>query len=501
MKYFICVSFSKKFNNYQGEIPMQFFKQIKFIFAVSLVLLFMAAPVLAGQPKYVFYFIGDGLGAAQRQFSEFFLQEKLKNQNSQLIMNTFEVAGINTTYCADSLITDSAAAATALASGVKTNKGVIGKDVNGNSVKTLTEEARDHGMKTGLSSTTRLTHATPAAFAAHNISRNNENEIADDFLNSGVDFFAGGGIRHFIPASMKIKHRDAIGKTIKSKRKDEKDLIKGFEDKGYSTFIGMKGAKDFRSTDFSKQDKVFAAFTYTHMPYEVERTNQYKGVPSIAEMTKAGIDVLVQGDKGFFLMVEGGRIDHAAHANDPSGVIWETIAFDDAVKTAYEFFKNHKNQTLIVVVGDHETGGMGLGMDSMGYELNMAALNDVHVSVEDTLNNGAGQYKGDKAAYLKFLAENYGLPNLSDTESASLNKAMASADAGETLGYYQLNPAALTAAHILSTRANINWTTTIHTATMIPMSATGLSAGRFGGYTDNTQVAKTMALTLGFNLE
>ncbi|WP_035240654.1 alkaline phosphatase [Desulfobacter vibrioformis] len=479
---------------------MQFFKQIKSILAVSLVLLFMAAPAIAGQPKYVFYFIGDGLGAAQRQFSEFFLQDQLKNPNSQLVMDTFEVAGINTTYCADTLITDSAAAATALASGVKTNKGVIGKDVNGNNVKTLVEEARDHGMKTGLITTTRLTHATPAAFASHNISRNNENEIADDFLNSGVDFFAGGGIRHFIPASMKIENADALGKTIKSKRKDEKDLVKGFEGKGYSTFIGMKGAKAFKSTDFSKQDKVFAAFTYTHMPYEVERMNQYKNVPSIADMTRAGIDVLAQGDKGFFLMIEGGRIDHAAHANDPSGVIWDTIAFDDAIKTAYEFFQNHKDQTLIVVVGDHETGGMGLGMDSMGYKLNMAALNDVHVSVEDTLNDGAGQYKGDKAAYLSYLSKNFGLSNLSDAEAASLNKAMVSADAGETLGYYKLNPAALTAAHILSTRANINWTTTIHTATMIPMSATGAYAGRFGGYKDNTQIAKAMAQTLGFTL-
>jgi len=479
---------------------MQFFKRIKSILAVSLVLVFMAAPVLAGQPKYVFYFIGDGLGAAQRQFSEFFLQDQLKNPDSQLVMNTFEVAGINTTYCADTLITDSAAAATALASGVKTNKGVIGKDVNGNSVKTLTEEARDHGMKTGIVTTTRLTHATPAAFAAHNISRNNENEIAEDLLNSGVDFFAGGGIRHFIPASIKIKNGDAVGNTIKSKRKDEKDLIKGFKEKGYTTYIGMKGAQAFNRTDFTQKDKIFAAFTYTHMPYEVERMNQYKEVPSIEAMTKAAIDVLAKGDKGFFLMVEGGRIDHAGHANDPTGVIWDTLAFDDAVKTACEFYKSHKNETLIVVVGDHETGGMGLGMDSMGYKLNMAALNDVHVSVEDTLNNGAGQYKGDKVAYLKYLAKNYGLTNLNDTESASLHKAMASADAGGTLGYYKLNPVALTAAHILSTRANINWTTTIHTATMIPMSATGLYAGRFGGYKDNTQVAKAMAQTLGFNL-
>ncbi|WDP91683.1 MAG: alkaline phosphatase [Desulfobacter sp.] len=475
-------------------------KRIAPILAALLVLLFLAAPAMAVQPKYVFYFIGDGLGASQRQFSEFFLREKAKDNSRQLLMNTFDIAGINTTYCANTLITDSAAAGTALASGVKTNKGVIGKDTAGNDVKTLTEAARDKGMKTGLITTTRLTHATPAAFAAHNISRNNENEIAEDFLNSGVDFLAGGGVRHFIPQSMKIKNGDAVGKTIKSKRKDEKNLVKGFEEKGYATYVGMKGARAFNTTDFSKKDKVFAAFTYTHIPYEIERMSQYPDVPSLAAMTQAGIDVLARGDKGFFLMVEGGRIDHAAHANDPTGVIWDTIAFDNAVQAAFDFYKKHRNDTLIVVVGDHETGGMGLGMDSMGYKLDMASLMDTKVSVEDTLAYGAGQYKGDRAAYTAYLAKEFGLTHLNADESASLEKAMAAADAGKTMGYYKVNPAALTAAHILSGRANINWTTTIHTATMIPMSAAGVGAAKFGGYKDNTEIARTMAKMLGVTL-
>ena len=475
-------------------------KFMKQALAVVFLALFLAAPALAGKPKYVFYFIGDGLGASQRQFSEFFLEEETGHKTDKLLMNTFEVAGMNTTYCADTLITDSAAAATALASGVKTNKGVIGKDVEGHNVRTLVEAARDAGMKTGLITTTRLTHATPAAFAAHNISRNNENEIAEDFLNSGVDFMAGGGARYFIPQSMKIENGDAVGKTIKSKRKDEKNLIKDFQAKGYNTYLGMAGAKDFNATDFSKVDKAFAAFTYTHTPYEIERRSRYKEMPSLAAMTKAGIDVLAQGDKGFFLMVEGGRIDHACHANDATGAIWDTIAFDDAVKTAYDFYKAHKDDTLVVVVGDHETGGMGLGMDSMGYKLDMASLLKAHISVEDSLAYGAEQYKGDRAAYTAMLAKEFGLADLNDKETAKLTAAFDAADAGETVGYYKINPAALAAAHMLSERANINWTTTIHTATMIPMSATGQEAARFGGYKDNTQIATTMADVMGFAL-
>lgn len=479
---------------------MQSIRIMRQILAVILTILFLAAPALAGAPKYVFYFIGDGLGASQRQFTEFFLRETTGDQSRKLLMNTFEVAGVNTTYCADTLITDSAAAGTALASGVKTNKGVVGQDVSGKNVTTLTEAARDKGMKTGLVTTTRLTHATPAAFAAHNPSRNNENEIAEDLLNSNVDFLAGGGIRHFIPQTLRIEKGDAVGSTIKSKRQDDKDLIQGFEKKGYTTFVGMAGAKEFNAADFSRQDKVFSAFTYTHLPYDIERRNQYPEVPSLSAMTGAAIKVLSKGDKGFFLMVEGGRIDHACHANDATGAIYDTLAFDEAIQTAFDFYQAHPKETLIVVVGDHETGGMGLGMDSMGYKLDMSALAAARVSVEDTLAYGSGQYKGDRIAYKTFLAESFALGNLSETEAARLEKAFDAADQGQTMGYYKVNPAALTAARLLSERANINWTTTIHTATMIPMSATGIGAAHFGGYKDNTEIARAMADLLGFTL-
>ncbi|GAB6147200.1 hypothetical protein JCM12294_46450 [Desulfocicer niacini] len=379
--------------NFSRQNPMM--QQLQKSIGLALALLFIALPALAAQPKYVFYFIGDGLGASQRQFSEFYLQEETKDPSRKLLMNTFNVVGMNTTYAADTLITDSAAAGTALASGIKTNKGIIGKDVSGNDVKTLIEAAVDRGIATGIITTTRLTHATPAVFVAHNISRNNENEIADEFVTSRVDFLAGGGIRHFIPQNRVEEKADAVGMTIKSKRKDDKDLVQAFEKQGYQTFIGMKGAKQFNQADFASVDKVFAAFTYTHLPYEIERANQYKEVPSLAMMTQAGIKVLSKDTDGFFLMVEGGRIDHAAHANDPTGVIHDVLAFDHAIQEAYNFYLNHKEETLILVVGDHETGGMGLGMDSMGYKLDLSTLMTTKVSVEDTLVYGSGQYQLD----------------------------------------------------------------------------------------------------------
>lgn len=315
-------------------------KHLKNIVFIVLALLVLSQPASAGQPKYVFYFIGDGLGASQRQFSEFFLREKTGNPSATLLMNSFEIAGINSTYAADTLITDSAAAGTALASGIKTNKGVIGKNAAGQNVKTLMEAAEEHGWATGIITTTRLTHATPASFCAHNISRNNENEIAVDMAASGVDFIAGGGIRHFIPQAAEITDTDATGRPIKSKRKDDQDLVQVFEKNGYDIFIGMQGARAFNRTDFSEKEKVFAAFTYTHLPYEIERVSLYPEVPSLAAMTRAAVDSLSRNPDGFFLMIEGGRIDHAAHANDPTGVIHDTIAFDDAVREAMRSFSS-----------------------------------------------------------------------------------------------------------------------------------------------------------------
>lgn len=468
---------------------------------LSLILpLVQAPPAQAGRPKYVFYFIGDGLGAAQRQLGEYFLQEQSGDRTAKLIMNTFEVAGMTTTHSADSLVTDSAAAGTALASGVKTNTGVIGKDTAGQNVRTLTEAARDAGMRTGIITTTRLTHATPATFAAHNISRDNENDIALDLLASGVDFLAGGGARHFIPQGVKVEEKDPAGRTIKSKREDDRDLVREFKERGYATFVGMAGTRTFKATNFSTVDKSFAAFTYSHLPYEIDRCHRYPEMPSLADMTRAGIDALTRDGQGFFLVVEGGRIDHACHSNDPAAAAWDILAFDAALETVLAFYKAHPSDTLILVVGDHETGGLGLGSNVLGDRLNMAALMPSRISVGDTLSFGAHQYTGDRAAFVTVLNRDLGLADLTDAETARLTAAFDAADAGERIGAYKVNPAAFTAARLLSERANIGWTATIHTGTMIPLSAKGREAARFGGYKDNTDIALTLADLLGLKL-
>jgi alkaline phosphatase len=468
------------------------------------VLLVVSTVIFAAAPKYVFYFIGDGLGASQRQISEYYYKHITGDDDAKLIMNQFPIAGINTTYSANTLVTDSAAAGTALATGYKTNNGMISVLPDGTEVKTLLQAAQEKSMSTGLVTTTRVTHATPAVFGSHNPDRNDENAIAEDYLVNAVDFIAGGGVRHFIPQDFQADSVDPAGNTIKSKRTDDIDLLEEFADADYDVFWGSEGAEDFMGADFTGKDKVLALFTYSHIPYEIDRVNDGMILPSLAEMTSAAVDALSSNENGFFLMVEGGRIDHACHANDVAGTIWDTIAFDEAVKVGYDFLQDHADETLILVCADHETGGMGLGF-ATNYFLNMEPIDLVKTSIEDQT-----QYvyeTGKRDEFFEFIVDQFGLTNLDDREYYEISKAM---DAVDTKGaaanifigveYGSYDPVAVAVAHVVSERANLMWTTYAHTGTAVPLSAVGVNSGLFGGYKDNTEVGQAMAQAGGLDL-
>jgi alkaline phosphatase len=447
-------------------------------------------------PKYVFFLIGDGMGASQRQAAEYYLRSTTANKDLKLTMNKFPVAGINTTQSENSLVTDSAAAGTALATGHKTNNKVISQLPDGTNVKTLLEAAKENEMATGMVTTSQLTHATPATFASHVESRYMPDEIANQYLTSDIDFFAGGGYRYFIPA----KGLNYNGQTLKSKRKDNKNLVQGFDDKGYNTFLSKTDTQKFINFEPKGQEKVFASFSYSHTPYEIDR-KRTNATPSIAEMTSKGIDTLVNYDSGFFMMVEGARIDHACHANDPAGAIHDVLAFDKAVAKAYEFYRQHPKETLIVVAGDHETGGFGLGF-SKQYFLKMENLEKAKVSIDGNL---MGVYDGNRDKYFSYIDKNLGLDNLTAKEKKIITNAMDIVDSGEeydaaTYGPSYYDAVAIATTHILSARAGLEWTTYAHSATAIPLSAIGASAEKFGGYKDNTEIATTMADLMNFDL-
>lgn len=461
------------------------------IVLLSLIMLVFTGLVGAAAPKYVFYFIGDGMGASQRQSAQYFLQSE-KGEEAKLTMNMLPVAGMITTHSSDSLVTDSAAAGTALATGYKTDNGVIAQLPDGRNVKTLMELARDKGMAAGIVTSTRLTHATPATFVSHNESRYNADQIADEYLESGVEYFAGGGYRYFVPQD---------GSVAKSKRKDNKNIIQGFADKGYDVFVTESDTAKFRDFTVDGKKKMFAAFTYSHLPYELDRDESQ--VPSLAEMTAKGINVLNEYEDGFFMMVEGGRIDHACHANDPAGSIHDTIAFDNALKEAYEFYEQHPDETLILVAADHETGGFGLGFGTE-YFLKMEAVEKVKLTTADVLNSGAGKYNGDRTELFSFIAENMGLNDLTELEKAKIETAMDMVDTGiedNSNQYGGYDPVAITVTHIISERANMNWTTYAHSGTAVPISAVGVGAEKLGGFKDNTEIAKAVASIIEVNLD
>lgn len=432
----------------------------------------------AEPPKNVIYLIGDGMATAHRQVAEYYLQEKTGDKNTRLAMNSLPIAGINTTHSADSLVSDSAASGTSLSAGVKTNNGMLGMLPDGTKVATLLEGAQSQGKSTGLVTTTRLTHATPAAFVAKNISRGNENEIADDYASANVTYVAGGGYRHFV-----------AGKD--SKRKDGRDLVASMAKDDYRTFIGTESVGSFRGYEPKAGDKVFAAFTKSHAPYELDRM-QNNAIPSLAEMTEKGIELLSKNKNGFFMMVEGGRIDHAAHANDIAGTVYDTLAFDAAVQKAIDFYNKNPEDTLVVITGDHETGGMGMGFGK-NYFISLKQIENTKESVDDGLQ---GVYNGDRKAFYNHIAKQFNLDKVTADEKLVIERAMDAVDNKSSQAdviYGGYDPVAIAVAHVASKRAGIYWTSYAHTATQLPLSAIGVQASKLGGFKDNTEVANTLA--------
>ena len=280
-------------------------------------------------PKNIILLIGDGMGLAQITAA--------KTAAGNLNMEKLEVVGLATTHAARQYVTDSAAGATAMATGVKTYNGAIAVSVDSINLKTSFEYAEEKNMATGLVSTSGIVHATPAAFAAHQDYRLKYPEIAEDMSKSGVDVLIGGGKEYFIPQSEKD-----------SRRKDEKNLLENFD--AETKFAFSVSALD--SIDNSNSN-VIALLKPGHLSKASERDY------SLAKLTEKAIAFLSNNQNGFILMVEGSQIDWSGHGNDIDGIIQETIDFDEAVGVALQFASENKN-TLVIVTADHETGGLAL---------------------------------------------------------------------------------------------------------------------------------------------
>ncbi len=275
--------------------------------------------------------------------------------DGQLAIDSLPVNGRCRTYSADAMITDSAAGGTTYATGFKTRNGILsmhamttrGDSLSGKALPTILEKARDKGIATGLISTAMIQHATPACFYSHRADRDWYNLIANDLVDSGIDLIMGGGRQHMIPMG-------SVGPELgASKREDSRNLLEEMQSDGY---ILMQDKVAFDAYEPEKGDKVLGIFNPGHMQYELDRAKDTNGEPALWEMTEKALELLSKNRKGFFLMVEAARIDHAGHDHDTDRFLWDGIACDKTVAVAKAFAEEHPN-TLLIVVPDHGTGG------------------------------------------------------------------------------------------------------------------------------------------------
>lgn len=432
------------------------------------------AAVSKGQSKNLIVLIGDGMGPAQVSAARYFQQ--YENNVKSLNLDPYYV-GQATTYAdrgedggqiVSGIVTDSASAGTAFATGNKTyNAGisVSNEDVSRPFASVL-EAAELNGKSTGLVTTARITHATPAVYASHVRNRDNENAIASQYLDSGIDVLFGGGESFFLT------------KEEKGKRSD-KNLLPEFEAKGYKVVktgqsLGKLSAKD---------SKVLGLFGSSHVAYVPDRTAE---VPSLAEMTSKALEILSANENGFAIMIEGGRIDHAGHANDLPTMVQEVIDFDEAFKVAIEFAKKNGN-TSVVVTADHETGGLSLSRDNI-YELNVDLWNQQKNSSESlvTVLNEAKTIADVK----KIVADNTWITDLTDEEAQYILDGDGSSYKRE--GGYNA---------VISKRLLVGWSGHGHSAVDVGVWAYGPIAEKVKGQIDNTRIATASAEVLGVDLQ
>jgi len=467
--------------------------------AVVLILVFAAAPVLAREARYVFLMIGDGMGIAQRIAAEQYAGRKL-------LMNTFPDQGITATHAADRFITGSAAAGTALASGRKTNIGVLGMDPAYHRLPTIAEMAEEHGMKVGIVSSVSLDHATPAAFYAHVPERHQYYDIGVALARSDFDYFGGGGFKD--PENKRGKSGSFQGSVL--------DLARS---NGYTI---VRNKNDFQALD-KKSGKVLAINPWLQdhaaMPYNLDRRSRDI---TLAAFTQKGIELL-DNENGFFLMVEGGKIDWACHANDAKTAIQETLAFDKAVQTVHAFYRQHPEETLVVVTADHECGGLSLGAAGTGYDMNFSLLRSQDVSSWKFSTEILADFKAGPDpsfdAVKPLISKHFGLhfdgaagnpAVLKSHEKKRIRQAFARSMAGETeesgdprthLLYGGCDPLTVTLTHIVNRKAGLAWGSYKHTGVPVVTSAIGAGAEMFTGAYDNTEIAAKILQIMGLESE
>ena len=487
-------------------------------------------------PKYIFLFIGDGMSYPQIQLTNYFLSANENKESAQtvsvegeektvlssgnnLAMMNFPVAGSAQTYDSTSFAPDSASTATSIATGNKTWSGSINVSTDfTQEYETIAEKLKaQKDYKIGIVSSVNINHATPAAFYAHQASRNNYYDIGLELIDSGFDYFAGGGL--LAPTG---------------KEEDQKDLYELAEEGGYKVVKTQAEAEALTAEDGKALVIDEHLADSNAMAYSMDLQ---EGEWTLADYVDKGIEVL-DNENGFFMMVEGGKIDWACHANDAAATITDTLALDKAVKEAVEFYQEHPDETLILVTGDHETGGLTIGFAGTNYDTFLTNFNNQKISYAKFDSDYVSKYKEEKTDFdtiMKDVTELFGLqaPTEEGTESTekkdSADKHPESEDDGalvmtqyeydtlkeayettmsrtgeeeefaqdEYVKYGSYEPLTVTITHILNNKSGINFGSYAHTGLPVELFAQGAGQENFAGYYDNTDIYEKVAALTG----
>ncbi len=460
----------------------------KFSLLVWMMLVAVVLPTMAQKAKYVFYFIGDGMGVNQVNGTEAYRAELEGRIGIRpLLFTQFPFATMVTTYSATNGVTDSAASGTALATGKKTKNGTLGMlpDLQ-TEVKSIANQAQEAGLRVGIATSVSVDHATPAAFYTHVPNRNDYYAIGQSMIRAGFDFYAGSDFQR--PTG---KNSSEEGTLYEQGRDAGYTIVRGY---GEYKKKARKADKMIllQSEEASKRDR-------SAIPYAIDRDEQDL---TLSDITRAGIHFLAKADKdnkGFFLMVEGGKIDWACHANDAATTFAEVEDFDNAIRVAYEFYEQHPDETLIVVTADHETGGIVLGTGQ--YALNLQALKHQRMSVNklSARFNELRRATENKVTWemaQQVLSQSFGFWDgikLNKRQEARLRKTfdetfMNQKPAMDVSEYQKDERLASVAKEIINEIAMVGWVSGSHSNGYVPAFSIGVGADKFSHRMDNSEI-------------
>lgn len=455
----------------------------KFGMAIVLLAACVFGTMAAKAPKYVFYFIGDGMGIGPVMATEAY-NRLVRGEDVHLTMTTFPVASVAMTYSFNSPITDSAAAGTALSTGFKTRNGMLGMNPDTVAITSIAKFLNDKGYGVGIVTSVPIDDATPGAFYTHVPNRSHFDNIAADLAASNYNFFAGASLRG---------NKETVESVVESG--------------GYKIYHGMDeyntSGKSGKTLILSPKELASNNIGYT--------IDSIPGALNIPDLTSAAIAHLQKDSpKQFFLMVEGGNIDWAAHANDPGATIKEIINFDQAIKIAYDFYLVHPDETLIVVTADHDTGGMAIGQRYGKVPFEYVDYQRISKPVfmekcSEMLKNNKVPDWEEMKQYIKDNTGLFGIIPVSDKEAAELEsvytEVFVNHDTKEYKTLYDsFNGFVVKLFNMLNKKDNLGWTTTYHSGNMVPVYAVGVGADAFKSLNNNVEIPRKIAKITGVKM-